>query len=320
MKTMTITKPFENVVGQESVKRKLNFYIEGFKQTSMIPHFMFIAERGSGKTMVATEVAKQLIVDGKPKPAKEINCSTIKNVTQFVEQVLLPFVHDRECTILFDEASELPQDLTMSLLTMLNPNDNNRNTFVFGDYTFDIDFRKHSWLFATTEPQKVFHALMSRCTRIDFEPYTTDNLMTIVQRNITKNSKVVFAEDGVKAQIPTVLRNNPREAQKMATDIVTYCARYKKKTFTLADWNSLQKELGIQPMGLNATEIKVLRFLAKNGTTGVRLQDVAAATGMTPSAIQRDVELFLLRSGLMYVNAGRKITNKGKEFLKKVEV
>jgi Holliday junction resolvasome RuvABC ATP-dependent DNA helicase subunit len=230
----------------------------------MIPHFMFIAERGSGKTMVATEVAKQLIIDGKPKPAKEINCSTIKNVTQFVEQVMLPFVHDRECTILFDEASELPQDLTMSLLTMLNPNDNNRNTFVFGDYTFDIDFKKHSWLFATTEPQKVFHALMSRCTRIDFEPYTADNLMTIVQRNITKNSKVVFAEDGVKEQIPTVLRNNPREAQKMATDIVTYCARYKKKVFSLVDWNSLQAELGIQPMGLNATEIKVLRFLAKN--------------------------------------------------------
>ena len=129
--------PFNSMIGQEDMKRKLMFYLDGYKKTSMIPNFLFVAERGCGKTMAAIEIAKNLIVEtGKPKRAKEINCSTLKSVSQFAEQVLLPFVQDNDCTILFDEASELPRDLTMSLLTMLNPNSNNRNTFNFDDMTF----------------------------------------------------------------------------------------------------------------------------------------------------------------------------------------
>ena len=316
----TIKKPFNNIIGQESVKRKLNFYIDGFKQTSMIPHFMFIAERGCGKTIFATSVAKQLSIDGTTKPATEINCSTIKNLKQFCEQILLTKVHGCDCTLLFDEASELPRDVTMALLTMLNPNSNNGNTFVYGDYTFNIDFKRHSFMFATTEPQRIFHALMSRCARIDFEPYSHGDLMEIVELNVGKNSKIKFSDDGVVDEIPTVLRSNPREAQKMATDIVTYCAKSNTKVFTKSDWKSLLNSLGIYPMGLNATEIKVLKVLFNSGNIGIRLCDISAQTGFTSSSIQRDVETHLLRSNLICIQSGRKLTKKGKEYLESVLV
>lgn len=306
---------FGDIVGQQSVKQKLQFYIEGFRQTSMIPHLMFIAERGCGKTCFATEVAKQLTIDGVPKKAKAINCSTLKSVTQFAEQILLPIVHGNDCTLLFDEASEIPKDVTMALLTMLNPNSDNRNTFCYDDYTFEIDFRKHSFMFATTEPQKIFHALMSRCTRIDFEPYEHDMLMTIVEKNVSRNSKITF-DDDVRKEIPMVLRGNPREAQKLASDIITFCGKNKSKVFTVKDWETLKKRIGINPLGLNATEIKVLKMLFNSGNVGVRLTDIAAATGFTPSAIQRDAELFLLRTNLVCVRGGRKLTKQGQEYVK----
>lgn len=310
---------FPEVVGQEDVKRKLSFYIDGYQKTSMIPHFLFIAEKGCGKTMFASNVAKQLINDKtkRPKKAKEINCATLKSVGQFVEQIALPFIQDRECTLVFDEASELPRSLTMSLLTMLNPNVNNRNTFVMPDgNVLDIDFKKHSFMFCTTEPQKIFHALMSRCTRVDFEPYDGDDLMTILENNIKKNLKgdgITFTDE-TKSEIPGVLRNNPRCAQMMANDIISYCLQHDVKEFCIKHWTKFKEILGIQPLGLNASEVRVLKILKEAPNS--RLTDISAKLGMTVSAIQRDIELFLLRNNLIKVENGRCLTEAGEAYLK----
>ena len=306
--------PFNSMIGQEDMKRKLMFYLDGYKKTSMIPNFLFVAERGCGKTMAAIEIAKNLIVEtGKPKRAKEINCSTLKSVSQFAEQVLLPFVQDNDCTILFDEASELPRDLTMSLLTMLNPNSNNRNTFNFDDMTFEIDFKRHSFIFCTTEPQKIFHALMSRLHRVDFDDYKDVELMEIVKKNIEKNSKIKFTA-AVSTEIPTVLRHNPRCAQMLANDIISYCSQNQIKEFDAADWSAMKQQLGIKPMGLNSSEIKVLKILKNNPKC--RLTDIGAKLGMTASAVQRDLVIFLLRNILIKVYGGRCLTEIGEKYLK----
>lgn len=316
-------KPFEDVVGQESVKRLLSFYLNAFKVTSMVPNFLFVAEKGTGKTMFCTEVAKNLLIDGKPKRAKEINCSTLgqgqAGINQFVEQIAIPFIQDNDCTLVFDEASELPEGLTMSLLTMLNPNSDNRNTFVTPDGSIlDIDFRRHTFMFATTCPHKIFPALMSRLKRVDLESYTDDQLMTIVEKNITKNSKVTFANDGVKQEIPKVLRNNPRCGQMMANDIITYAAHSKIKVFSMKDWEKLKVQINILPYGLNSTELRVLQFLNDNGNRGVRLADISAKLGMSAGAIQRDIETFMLRTNLMCVDGGRKITKKGQKIIQEI--
>ena len=45
---------------------------------------------------------------------------------------------------MFDECSELPKDVTMALLTILNPNKDNKNTFDYEGYSFEIDFKRVS--------------------------------------------------------------------------------------------------------------------------------------------------------------------------------
>jgi Holliday junction resolvasome RuvABC ATP-dependent DNA helicase subunit len=306
---------FPDVIGQEDVKSKLSFYIDGYKKTSQIPHFLFIAEKGCGKTMIAGKVAKHLTVDGKPKKAKELNCSTIKSFAQFVEQIGIPLIQDNDCTLVFDEASELTQDMTMSLLTMLNPNDSNRTSIATPDGgVLEVNFKRHSFMFCTTEPQKVFHALMSRLTRVDFQPYKLPELMTIVKKNVDKNDgKIKFTED-VEKDLPTVLRTNPRCAQMMANDVISYCAQFGVKLFDKLHWGKMKKALGIKPLGLNATELRVLQILEKS--PHCRLTDIGAKIGMTSSAIQRDIELFLLRNNLVTVKNGRCLTEEGKQYLK----
>ena len=102
---------FPDIIGQESAKRVLDFHIGGFKSTKVMPHLMFVAPKGCGKTTLAKAVARTLKGIDDAKRYFEINCSTIKNVKQFFNQLVIPIMQDRDATILFDEASEIHKDV-----------------------------------------------------------------------------------------------------------------------------------------------------------------------------------------------------------------
>ena len=303
---------FPDIVGQDRAKKKLAFFHRGYNASSIIPHLMFIAPKGCGKTTMAKAMAKQL--KGSDKPIKtflEINCSTIKNLKQFFNQIVIPHVNQKECTILFDEASELPKDVTMALLTILNPNEENRTEFAFEDYVVDFNFRDHSFMFATTEAHKIFHALMDRCERIDLEEYSYNQLGSIIGRQMKEYS----FEKGVLDEIATVLRGNARAAQKMAGNIKTYLAAKDSKKMTFKDWESIKDELGILPLGINRIELQVLRALKEKKECS--LTHLGAVTGLTVQCLRQDFELFLQKQMLMEITTnGRSLTTKGHKYLK----
>ena len=147
MTTTTTTTLFNNIIGQDAAKRKLSFFIDGYEKKGHIPHVLFTAPKGTGKTLLAKELARNLLDPDtlKPKAFLELNCATIRNLKQFVEQIMNVYMSNNDITILFDECSELPKDVTMALLTILNPNKNNRNTFDYEGYSFVVDFKKVSF-------------------------------------------------------------------------------------------------------------------------------------------------------------------------------
>jgi Holliday junction resolvasome RuvABC ATP-dependent DNA helicase subunit len=307
---------FPNIVGQESVKRQLGFYIQGYNSTNTVPHMMFTAPRGCGKTMIAKAFARNLIdkTTGKPKKFLELNCSTLKNVKQFFAQFVLPYMIGRDLTILFDEASEIPKDVTMALLTITNPNVENRNRFTLEEYTVDFDFTKLSFLFCTTEAQKVFHALMDRMERIDLEEYKYDELGEIVMRGLNGYR---VDKDALR-RISKVLRGNARGAQKMAQKLKLYMDGHAKKNLDGKDWKSLKYTLGILPLGLSKIELQLLNVL--NARKECSLTFLAANTGLTKECIQRDYELFLQKQHLMEITTGgRRLTSKGKEYVDELD-
>ena len=127
---------FPNIVGQDRAKKRLNFYLQGYNANGVMPHLMFIAPKGCGKTTLAKAMGKNMVSrkdTSKPKRFLEINCSTVKSVKQFFNQIVIPHINMQECTVLLDECSELPKDVTMMLLTVLNPNSENRTTFSYED-------------------------------------------------------------------------------------------------------------------------------------------------------------------------------------------
>jgi Holliday junction resolvasome RuvABC ATP-dependent DNA helicase subunit len=311
---MTEKTYFPDIIGQNTVKKALGFYIEGYRKTGVIPHLMFTAPRGCGKTTMATAMAKNLTKRGSIKPLITLNCSTIKSLKQFFNMIVIPHMVDTDATVLFDECSELPKDVTMALLTITNPNPRNRNEFSYEDYNVEFDYRRLSFMFATTEGQSIFHALMDRMERIDLEEYKLDELGKIVMMGLEGYT----VEKKALEQVSTVLRGNARAGQKMAMKMKLYLNAKDKTNFDLKDWKELTGRLGILPLGISVQELNLMRYMARKKTT--RLTELSAITGLSKGAIQKDYELYLSKMGLMEIQPeGRSLTTKGLDYLNELD-
>jgi len=318
---------FKDIVGQERPKDKMRFFLDSYLTTHIFPNSIITAPKGQGKTTLGRAVARglykfdengkvEMAPDklGKMKPKRktfiEVNCSGIGNLDAFFNSLLIPNVIDKDVTILFDEASEIPHKVSMALLTILNPNPENRTVYAHKEYTGEFDFRRQTFLFATSEPQLVFHALIDRLERINLQEYTLDEMGQIVQRGA---KEIEFKED-VLQDISPVLRGNARAAQKMADNIKAYLKG--KTTFNKSDWEKLKKIFEIYPLGLSSQEIEILRHLQAHGE-GMSLTALAARTGLTVDAVRKDYELYLQKRGLMTIEkTGRKITGEGLNYLR----
>ena len=168
-----MTDHFPDLIGQYAVKKKLSFYLEAFEKTGVCPFLLLTGAKGLGKTQFAKSFAEKVTNrDGKKRAFLELNCSTIKNNEQFFEQIFLPLISDNEITILFDECHALPKDLTMAFLTIFNTETTTTKSFEWNEMSFTFDFMKQTFIFATTESDKIFPPLKDRLTNVDFAPYS----------------------------------------------------------------------------------------------------------------------------------------------------
>ena len=304
---------FPELIGQTAVKKKLSFYIDAFNKTSQAPFLLMAGAKGLGKTEFAKGFAKNLCNnDGEKRVFMEVNCSTIKNNQQFFEQIFLPVIADNEVTILFDECHALPQDLTIAFLTIFNAESNSRKTFEWEGDSFTFNFKKQTFIFATTETDRIFPPLKDRFTTIDFEPYTSEELSKIVEVCLPD---ITFTDEAL-SKVATTIRGNARSAVKRSKEIMLYCGKNETDTFTSKDFENLCDEIGILPFGLTYTEKQILHAL--NNCGSATLTGLAAKIGLSKSALQRDHELYLLNKNLIEIDGKRKITYEGLKVCKQL--
>ena len=305
---------FDNLIGQEEIKRQLTFYSDSYKRTGTVPFILLNGAKGLGKTEFLKAFSKSLTnTDGKPRPMLELNSSTIKNNQMFFEQIFLPIVQGNEVTLFFDECHALPNDLVMAFLSILNTERSPYKEFNWREYTFNFDFTRISMIFATTELDKLFAPLKDRLTILDFKPYKKHELAQIIKGRLDD----VDFEEGLLEEISNTTRGNARSAVKRAKEIEIFCETKNSNKFSFQEWGELRRILGIKPLGLTNTEVQVLEIIHERGPS--TLQTISAVTGMSRTAIQKDVELYLLQRGLMQIDGHRRITNQGINVLKEIQ-
>lgn len=307
---------FDDVIGQVAAKAKLGFYAGGHNIEGWSPNILLTGPKGMGKTHTAISFAKKLTKpigeDGalKFKRIEIINCVTLRTVNRFA-QWYQNSIQGKYNTVIFDEASEIPKEIQMLFLSMFAPNVVNMVTV--GDVLLEVDLKQQSFVFCTSEPQKVFRALVDRLRRIDLAEYTVSEFAEIIKKNL----KNVAATDEALMEAVSICRGNARKAKETADDIGLYCSQIQRETFGIEEFKGFTTDLGIFPLGLRPMEILVLQSLRQGEKT---LTSLCAITGLSPSSTRMDYEEYLQKMGLMVVGDGRCrfITQAGLEYLRNV--
>lgn len=301
-----MNKAFNEIVGQEHIKRQLSFYLDSYKATGVLPFLMFNGQRGIGKTEFARAVGTAC-----KKAFYEINSSSIKNEKQFFEQ-MMPQIQDTECCLFFDESHELPRKLVVAFLSVLNTEKKSVVYYTYQDVEYRFDFTKMSFIFATTEMDRLFAPFKDRLTVVDFVPYSNDEVKRIIQKRLPD----VKFETGVLNEISTTIRGNARSAVKRAKDIEMYCEANNNPSFTMPDWVNLCDKANINKRGLSNTEIQILNALKERGP--LTLTMLSAITGLSVQALRKDAELHLLKMNLIRIDGKRELTSVGMRFLETI--
>ena len=297
---------FDKLVGQVSVKKKLGFYLEAYNSTSIVPFLNFVGAKGLGKTEFAREFGRNILnAAGNKRTFVEINSSTVKGVSQFFEQIYLPFILDKEVTVFFDEAHALPKEVVMIFLSIFNTENGSEKTVIHKETSYTFDFKKHSFLFATTESDKIFAPFKDRLITVDFDNYSQSDLSQIFLNNL---QNITFAPDALD-YISSTFRGNARNCVHRVKDIQFYSLSRNVNHFSMTEIKDLCDTLGILPQGCTQIEWRILNILRKEGRQS--LQGLSARTGLSRSSIQKDHENYLLSRGYMEIDIQRVITAKG---------
>ena len=179
--------------------------------------------------------------------------------------------------------------------------------------TYTSHFNLNSFIFCTTEAQKIFHALLDRLYRIDLEDYSYIELGKIILKNLEiKNQKI---QDDILNEVASVCRGNARQAQSMANQISSYLASKNSKELAKTGWLEIKDRLSIYPLGLSEIELNVIKLLKEYGE--LRLTNLSAKTNLTKDMLQKNVELYLMRNHLIEIKpTGRALTKKGHDYHK----
>ena len=216
--------PFSNIIGNDKVKSKLNFYLDNYKNDNFFPPVLLSGAKGDGKTLFSREIGRNLVYNGKPKKFIEINGIALQKPKHFFEDIVIPYMQNENCSIFVDESHGMGIDTYIMFLQILSPNDEHFNTYMYDGVTYDFDLTKHSFIFASSEPHLLLDTFMDRLEHIEIPSYKVEELAKIAGKHL-KEFKI---NDDLLIDIASVCRTNARGALKLSTHINNYL-KFKNK-------------------------------------------------------------------------------------------
>ena len=214
---------FDDVIGQDHAILTLKNAITNAR----IAHsYLFTGSRGIGKTTVARILSKALNCAEGPTPTPCNECSACKGITtghfndvmeidgasnrginevrELRENVKYPPAEGKYKVYIIDEVHMLTSEAFNALLK-----------------TLEEPPPHVTFIFATTEPQKIPATILSRCQRFDFRTLSIDQILVRLEAIVSYDS--IDVEEGALFLMAQKARGSMRDALSYLDMVVSYC-------------------------------------------------------------------------------------------------
>jgi Holliday junction DNA helicase RuvB len=304
-KTSLRPKYFRDLIGQRALIERLSISIRSAKARNQpMPHILFDAPPGLGKTTLAQCIANELHVSSFHATVAPM-LSSIPAAIEFILKTHGPSV------LFIDECHKLPTKIEEFLYPVLED-----NVLEIEQGLPKLDLPPITFIGATTqsgELSKPFRDRFPLREQITF--YTVKELAQLVRVNALKMN--LEMEPNVPAYIAATSRGTPRIVNSRLSWLRDYAHSKKRYRISLDLVFDALESKGIDSKGLDNRDrqvLKTIRDVFNGGPVGVN--SLASASSVSKQTIEDEIEPYLLYLGLIRRTAkGRELTDAGRKLL-----
>jgi len=301
---------WDEYIGQERIKANLKVFIQAsLKRGEALDHVLFFGPPGLGKTTLSNIIAKEMNANIKTTAAPMIEKSgdlaaLLTNIEEgdilFIDEIhrLSPAVEE----ILYPAM----EDYRLDIIIGSGP----------AAQAVKIDLPRFTLIGATTRAGMLSNPLRERFgMHFRMEFYNKEELALIIKQASKKLNKAI--EDDAALEIAKRSRGTPRIALRLLRRVRDFSDVAEEQIISLKTTKFALKQLGVNSVGFDEQDIKLLELLISAKGRPMGLATIAAALSEDEGTIEDVLEPYLIANGYIERTArGRIATPKAYELFK----
>ncbi len=296
---MNILRPtcLKDLIGQQNIRDCLEISINASnKKGEALPHCLFTAPPGLGKTTLSLIIAKELKTN--IQIANGANVRIIKQILPYITRTSMRSI------LFIDEIHQLRNDCQELLFPIM---EDFRLDLESRGETVSINLEPFTLIGATTNSGKLSEPFIDRFPIKHYlEVYNDDDITKLIKLNSEKLKQQI--DNDAALYLAQNSKGVPRIANNLLKWVCDFCVAKQFTSITYDIVKNSLNMLGIKD-GLNKQDRLYLNVL-QHFKCPIGLKTLASSTNISIDTIENQIEPFLLRKKLiMKTNKGRILYN-----------